>query len=752
MRRPEEKVQAALSLPAKTDANPGRAALVWPLTVPAQADVLSVSARSGESVGLALEASIGGQWTTVARDGGRRARVESALAPAASAWRLRAWSLDRRDAPVHLEANALVASRVDEAALARGVPLPAGAVRLQLARPGVLRRGAGLRACAQPLESCAPVDGVVAVPGREAWVIGEPGSTARGERVVLQPATPLTVATPTGAPLTVDVPDTKGPHLVLAESQAGPPGVAFETRSDRFAPQGLSAIAAAVSRSRSLLAWPAGGAPRQEIRLTLRGVGAPAAAEELKNGTAGGVVPKGSARAVELGRGRKRVALALGEGVVAVLARGGEVLTVVAGGGSAITQTLETEADRATLIAAEAEGQFSVESVPLGEDAPLLLALGRAFEGDLGAAGWLQLPVAASPGARLHVRGASSDPVFVGEDGRVVQGLDLPVGTAGRLLVPHGPGLLLAWLDTDQAEGPWPAVPATKPREVKLPASVAMTGAAQTFQLDLQTPAMLHVRGAERAITLLRRPGKRPEVSVGAAGARLDAYVPPGRTELVVRALGGGALAGRLDLTSTPVTAIAEGLGPEVLLAPGSSRLFSFETTQKAAVGVAVRASAGTVEVTLMDAQGVEIGRGVSQMPTLEPGRYLMSLSARADGPTVRARAALAGLVRPDTGPPDDIARRYLAPEEEQTSEFTATRSSTPWGMEAVEESEEGAEGEQAAEPEAEEPAEEEPVEEPPPNQVSSFAPPSLSVSFSRSSPSVSLGPRCFRFPLHGRS
>jgi hypothetical protein len=332
------------------------------------------------------------------------------------------------------------------------------------------------------------------------------------------------------------------------------------------------------------------------------------------------------------------------------------------------------------------------------------VALGAAFEGDLGAAGWLRLPVAGAPGARMHVRGASGDAVFLGDDGLVVHGVDAAVPGPGTLLVPHGPGLLLAWLDTEQAEGPWPPSVSAKAQGVKLPASVRPSGQAHTLQIDMRAPAMLHVRGAERAITLLRRPGTRAEVHVNADGTRLDAFVPSGRTELVVRALGGGVLAGRLDVTATPVTALTEGLGPEVLLAPGASRLFSFETTHDRPVGVAVRASADTVDVTLMDASGAEIGRGAAQMPTLKPGRYLLALAARSDGPTVRARAALAGLVLPDTGPPDEVARRYFEPEE-QAPEFSARRSPTPWGMEALEEGEGEAEEGSAEEVE---PAEEE--------------------------------------------
>ena len=267
----------------------------------------------------------------------------------------------------------------------------------------------------------------MAVPGREAWIVGETSATAQGERVILQPAVPLTVATPDGAPVTVDLAEAKGPRVVVAESQAGPPGVSFDARTSRFAPHGLSAITATASGGRAVVAWPASGSAPQEIRLTLRAASGPAAAEALQNGTAGGEVEKGASRAVELGGGRKRVAVALGEGVTGVLTRGGEALTVVAGGGPAITQTLETEADRVTLMAAEGAGHFAIEAVPLGDAPPTRVALGGAFEGDLGAGGWLQLPVAAAPGARLHVRGASGDPVFVGDDGRVVRGSDTPV-------------------------------------------------------------------------------------------------------------------------------------------------------------------------------------------------------------------------------------------------------------------------------------------------------------------------------------
>jgi hypothetical protein len=70
------------------------------------------------------------------------------------------------------------------------------------------------------------------------------------------------------------------------------------------------------------------------------------------------------------------------------------------------------------------------------------------------------------------------------------------------------------------------------------------------------------------------------------------------------------------------------------------------------------------VEGTLLDSSGRLLGTGVTQMPTLGPGAYVLVLHAPADGPTVRVQPAVAGLTRPGVDPPGDVVRRYLEPEE----------------------------------------------------------------------------------------
>jgi hypothetical protein len=108
------------------------------------------------------------------------------------------------------------------------------------------------------------------------------------------------------------------------------------------------------------------------------------------------------------------------------------------------------------------------------------------------------------------------------------------------------------------------------------------------------------------------------------------------------------------------VTAIGEGLGPEVLLAPGTAHYFSFSVTREGPVGVGVRAAPDTATARLFEAAGGAIGEGIVQMPRLAPGAYLLAVRAPAEGGPVTVRPALAGLVPPDTGPPEDVVRRYL--------------------------------------------------------------------------------------------
>jgi hypothetical protein len=149
-------------------------------------------------------------------------------------------------------------------------------------------------------------------------------------------------------------------------------------------------------------------------------------------------------------------------------------------------------------------------------------------------------------------------------------------------------------------------------------------------------------------------------VEVHPKGAALSAFLPPGTTVVGLRSLLGGSLWGTAEVISSGVTVITEGLGPEVLLAPGATRFFQFSVTRKGEVGIGVHADSDVVECSLFEGGGRPIGSGLVQMPTLSPGDYLIALHVPESGSTVRARPAVAGITPPDTGPPEEVIQRYL--------------------------------------------------------------------------------------------
>ena len=157
----------------------------------------------------------------------------------------------------------------------------------------------------------------------------------------------------------------------------------------------------------------------------------------------------------------------------------------------------------------------------------------------------------------------------------------------------------------------------------------------------------------------------------------IDAYLPAGTSQLCLRAVGGGTLSASVEFTASQVTPVGEGLGPEVLLAPGDSRIFSFEVKQAGMVGIGVRASSDVIESELFSSSGKSLGKGTVQKFDLQPGIYLLALQAPAQGEPVRARPAVVGIVPPGTDPPEEVIRKYFEPEE-SPPQFTSRRRTTP--------------------------------------------------------------------------
>lgn len=703
MRAIAEREEPPLPLPGSRAVLPGEDVAIIPLAIPAGAALLVVRVGADETVGAAVEHHDGGGWQELWSGLERTHAVELPLPGALGSgetarYRLRLWSLDRPGGAIRVAAAAVTPPRINEGELLRGAAVaglavqdpPLAVAEIALDRPGLVALGEAPAwrssgAAHRALSTPGPGD-VLAAPGARLWVAVDlpPGAgqaTLAGRRVALTPQTPLTVELPAdGSPVACDLEaDPAGPVLVTASADSGRPAVIIVPR-DRPGRQEATAHATAVVSERAAAALSDGTGPvsallwsadpaRPAPRATLRLFGfAAAAGAQLPAGTSGGSIEPGGAQRFSLPRGDKRLRLSLGPGLAAALLRDGRAESAHAAGDAARVETLETAADRLSIVnAAGSPAPWSAELLPLeSRDRIAAISAASPHIRDHAAAGTARIAVAPDDGRgaplRLRVAGAAAAPVFLGADGRILAGDDLAVGGGGALLLPHGRGLTAAWVERpgSTTSGLWGDV--TPPREQPLGAAgvVRLGGPSAGFSLKVDAPSVLHLRTERPLVGVLRRPAGGTDGLIQQRAATLELYLAPGTTTLWLRPAAGGDLHGSAEVLLSAVTPIGEGPGPEALLAPGAAHYFSFSVTREGPLGIGVRAAPDSATCRLLDAAGRIIGEGVVQMPRLAPGSYLLAVSAPADGGPVAVRPALAGLVLPGSGPPEDVVRRYL--------------------------------------------------------------------------------------------
>jgi hypothetical protein len=692
MKRRAEVVRAAIAVPGRARIAAGDDQSIHPLTLPAGAGLVVVEARAPETLGLVLELEDRGRWRAVASAVGRPARVEVALDTATSApnARIRVWSADERGLPVDLVTAAISPSKVDESALARGTSaqvvsrdLAIAAIEATLDAPATLVLDAGdddgVRWIPSVLLESRPlVHGKLSTQDHRVWLVrdvpaGQRSALIRARRARVEAKRPLQLELAPGRAVRVDAASTTaGPILVEARTKRARAGVGFLDASGVRSLAAMDVARGAVTtmnlapglQGTALSLWSADDA-LDPFDVTLSASSLVAAEPSaLAWGTTAASLEAGAARTFTLPSGAKRVRLALERGTVAALSDGARIAQLhVADGEEETLESSETTLTLGNPLGREARWAIELVPSPASVVAPRVLGVDAPYEVLHPRAGALRLEVTPPPGpATLRVRGAGASATWVGRSGRIKSGTDLALdGEGGTLHLSHGTGLLLAWLEAGGRDGLFErALPAAT--AVELPGAVTPTGRVSAYALRSARSVMVHVRGTSPVVSRWSRPGAAPEVVLSPSGALLDLVLPAGVTgQLVLRALGvDGKLGGALELTTTEIAPIGEGLGPEVVLTPGNMQVFSFTLPRAAKVGLGARADAATVEGVLMDASGKTLASGVVMMRELPEGRYLLGLRVPSSEAPVRARPALAGIVPPSRAPPEAIVRSYL--------------------------------------------------------------------------------------------
>ncbi|HET6719938.1 MAG TPA: hypothetical protein VFH22_09840, partial [Rhodocyclaceae bacterium] len=355
----------------------------------------------------------------------------------------------------------------------------------------------------------------------------------------------------------------------------------------------------------------------------------------------------------------------------AVLTRQGRALATHWAGNEALQETVLTgNADQLLLLNAGAdEARYGVELASASGKSEPSLKPGELFERNLASQGRLRIPVElpkSLPGAattyRLRVAG-HGQALWQERGGRVAAGEDIAIGDAGALWVQHRPGTLVAWVEEtgtgDAARGERWRKDFGETRVIP-PQTINLNGKQKLLGFDFAQPTMLHVRSETPLVSQFVVNGQAARTDAHLHGAQANFPLPAGKGLLLLRAVGADSLSGAVTVNTTPVLKLNEGPGPQVLLGPGSARLFWFELAQPATIGLGVRASADVIRAVLYDEHGLVKSEGVVQMPALAAGRYFLMVEMPAESAPVSVQPIVLGLARPDTRPPYEILRRYV--------------------------------------------------------------------------------------------
>ncbi len=626
---PEEKVGESLKVGNRRHTlEVGPETGVYPLELSPTRTELSVVATADQNIGVAVEIQTQNGWQSLGSASGPAPAMLARRTPGLPA-RLRVWSLDGRrgTAEVTVDADKPRTPNADQLQSGWSIRKDAFvAVRGDRVAPGLYRVRSDrseLSVCPRLGAPCHPAGGVVTM---------NKASVLFGRRFQLERADLAGEPVPVELDSRPTALETGLKGLVAVELRAAS-GVALARMENDAATAVSEDGALAIGRGEAAVQGEGVGRVRAVALTWTRTPFDPEAGWS-------GEVPARSAIELPLGDDSdSSLAVSLERGLVAQV---GE--HAVWADRDALSATLAaSEAGAKGLVLANPTDSPVLARVSLDSSAAAPIVSGQPVEQLAPRAGVLHRRVSGTKGGDGRLRAANASLIYLRDDGELftadgAAALDgVPLGEGGQVWIRHGTGWFATWSDAGGV-GPWPATDAE---------NLAVNAGVTHIEADLPYAALVDVDGQ-------RRVEWRPEGGIVAVLA-----AEGGRVQ--VRSLGVDAPRPVVPrVARQDVTEIGEGLGPEVLLDAGGAAWFRFELDQDGPVGIGARAGADRVEATVVSPDGNPVAHGVVRRVELEKGTWYLRLTQPADASPVRVRPALAGLERPDTGPPDSVIQTYV--------------------------------------------------------------------------------------------
>ena len=650
---PQELEQPALADGGTTEVS-GSSVFAFPLAVGEKDRLALVAAQSTSELVLSVETrGADGAWKPQAFAHGHTPVLAWPASADGPQWRASVWTLDGSSASIKIGARSISRDMrtlgdislepltIDGLDLTLNIALvhvpSAGLIEFETA--GDLLAGASMD---HPLGAAA--SGLFAPQSDRLWLVTRKDGPVRATPARLDGEIALTLAAGDQAvvPATASLPGKT--RLWLADSTFGQPGLSAGRG------MGVSVDSAvALANGQDLHVWNAGG--DESLQMRLKPIDAAELDTIMLDGTYAAIIPALSARPVRLPAGVKRLTLDLAPGIAVVSGSSDPELLNVWSGAAPLSRNITTSAKELRLVNVTSEAASVRISLSPGQT--MTLGAGQVLRRFFGTAGSEAIAVDAMRGDLLKVSGGTA--TFIANDGKVLRGQNIAASGAGQVILDHGAGLVVLWLERE-GKSPWPQ---PEPKPVGLPQNAMLQGQAMAFRLDPVQPMVLDVSTDAPVIVDLEQNG-RHDLQPFPMGAEFHRYVAAGEAVLRLYSTHEGPLSGALDLTATPVIPLSEGVGAPTVLAPGATVLFGFEVKSKGNIGVGLRSDPDLAAGRLLDEKGQVLGEGVNQLKPLEPGNYLLEARAPTDAPTLVVRPAVVGLSPPPAGPPPEVVNDYL--------------------------------------------------------------------------------------------
>lgn len=654
-----ERMLGPVRPPFSDRLRPGAEVLTLPIESPRAPALLVVEASAAESVTIAILRSDGAVLASAS--GHEPSIVLPLLFPNI---RLQVSAPERRAGEVQLWIRLPEPRISSEKDLARGIALEGGGRGLAVAAlrlaPGVFTLDApipGLLVSGAPGRALTPAEGsgFTAPFGNEMWLAAPRPVTLGARRLVLGDGESTAMHVPAGVVAALDLTPAALPRLVRVHATAGEPGVTERTSpADPKHPGGRGGSAYTAGRAVAVLLpddspivrlWRADRDAAIDLRVDQQVIANVVTGPALSLGITDAALAAASVSRRALPAGQKSLTLTLSPGMVVALVHGEKPHTKEILWSSEATLVETVVSDARTLLVLNPgsdEGRYRAEI--LTGAPPAIVTPGRPWIHRFDRGGITRLQVSgADPSRVLRLAGA---------DARRL-GLPAQPGVEPETVrIAHGAGTVVAWLEPEWNAG-WPK----SSTQLALPVSALATAGPVAYAIDGGAGSLLHVRGRGPLVTRLATGECGERIRVHPERVALDQPIA-GPVTLAMRPLAGPE---DIALAASTIDRASEGRNPWFVLPPGESRGFRFTVASDGAIGVGVELDSGSVTATLVTACGEVVADGVALMPTLTHGDYIVVVRAAGDGPPVRARIALAGLVPPGQGPPDDVVRSYLS-------------------------------------------------------------------------------------------